>query len=271
MNSLVLGDGRRLAYRDSGSGPALVLLHGWAMSSVVFSELSAELSRDFRVLAPDLRGHGGSDPGSGYGCSAFAADLSEWFTGLDLRAAALLGWSLGGEVALTLAADAPLRSRLRALVLVATTPRFCAGDDWTAGLPATQLRALARDLRRNYRKTMGDFFALQFSGETLPKERHQEILRFAVRAGRLPEPEIALAGLDTLGQEDLRDLLPQLQLQLPTLVVHGELDRIVLPEAGRFLAATLPQARLELWPEVGHAPFISDPLRFCSLLRTFLA
>lgn len=268
MNSLVLADGRRLAYRDSGSGPALVLLHGWAMSSVVFSELSAELSRDFRVLAPDLRGHGDSDPGCGYGCSALAADLNEWFTALDLRAAVLLGWSLGGEVALTLAADAPLRSRLRALVLVATTPRFCAGDDWTAGLPVIQLRALARDLRRNYLKTMGDFFALQFSGETLAKERYQQILRFAVRVGRLPEPEIALAGLETLGQEDLRHLLPQLQLS--TLVVHGELDRIVLPEAGRFLAATLPQARLELWPEVGHAPFISAPVRFCSLLRTFL-
>ncbi|MHB1397570.1 MAG: alpha/beta fold hydrolase [Trichloromonadaceae bacterium] len=269
MNSLILADGRRLAYRESGSGPALVLLHGWAMSSVVFSELSAELSRDFRLLAADLRGHGGSDPGPGYGCLGFAADLSEWFTHLDLRDAVLLGWSLGGEVALTLAAEAPLRSRLRALVLVATTPRFCAGDDWTAGLPATQLRALVRDLRRNYLKTMGDFFALQFVGETLSQERYQEILRFAVRAGRLPEPEIALAGLETLGEEDLRHLLPQ--LQLPTLVVHGELDSIVLPEAGRFLAASLPQARLDLWPQVGHAPFISDPLRFCSLLRSFLA
>lgn len=269
MNSLVLADGRRLAYRDSGSGPALVLLHGWAMSSVVFSELSAELSRDFRVLAPDLRGHGGSDPGPDYGCCGFVADLSEWLIALDLQQVALLGWSLGGEVALTLAADDRIRSRLRALVLVATTPRFAAGDDWRGGLPTTQLRALARDLRRNYLKTMGDFFALQFSDETLPKERYQEILRFAVRAGRLPEPEIALAGLETLGQEDLRDLLPR--LQLPTLVIHGGLDRIVLPEAGRFLAATLPQARLELWPEVGHAPFISDPLRFCSLLRNFLA
>lgn len=269
MNSLLLADGRRLAYREAGEGPVLVLLHGWAMSSVVFAELSAELSRDFRVLSPDLRGHGGSDPGPGYGCSGFAADLSEWFSALDLQDAVLLGWSLGGEVALTLAADAQIRSRLRALVLVATTPRFTAGADWAAGLPATQLRALARDLRRSYLKTMGDFFALQFVGETLPKGRHQEILRFAVRAGRLPEPEIALAGLETLGGEDLRGLLPQ--LQLPTLVVHGELDRIVPPEAGRFLAATLPNARLELWPNIGHAPFLSDPLRFCSLLRNFLS
>lgn len=268
MNNLLLADGRRLAYREAGEGPALVLLHGWAMSSVVFSELSAELSKGFRVLAPDLRGHGGSDPGPGYGCRAFAADLSEWFTALNLQDAVLLGWSLGGEVALTLAAEALIGSRLRALVLVAATPRFAAGAGWSGGLPVTQLRALARDLRRNYLKTMGDFFALQFAGETLPKARHQEILRFAVRAGRLPEPEVALAGLETLGDEDLRDLLPQ--LQLPTLVVQGELDRIVLPEAGKYLAATLPRATLELWPEVGHAPFLSDPLRFCSLLRNFL-
>lgn len=269
MNEFKLADGRRLAYRRSGEGPALILLHGWAMSSVVFAEVMAELERDFTVLAPDLPGHGQSDPGPGYGCQALANDLAEWISALDLQAADLLGWSMGGEVALALTASAAVRRRLRALVLVATTPRFVAAEDWTAGLPATQVRALARDLRRSYLKTMGDFFSLQFQGETLAAERYQQILRFAVRAGRLPAPEVALAGLETLATEDWRNLLPQ--LPLPTLVIHGGLDPIVLAAAGEFLAATIPQATLELWPEVGHAPFLSAPQRFCDRLRTFLS
>ncbi len=268
MTYFQLADGRRLAYRRSGEGPALILLHGWAMSALVFAEVMAELARDFTILAPDLRGHGDSDPGPGYGCDALAADLAEWIGALDLQEATLLGWSLGGEVALSLIAKTDIQRRLRALVLVATTPRFVAAEDWTAGLPATQVRALARDLRRNYLKTMGDFFSLQFQGESLVPGRYQQILRFAVRAGRLPEPEVALAGLETLAAEDLRGLLPQ--LDLPTLVIHGGLDPIVLPAAGRFLAATIPEATLELWPDVGHAPFFSAPQRFCALLRNFL-
>lgn len=268
MTEFKLSDGRRLAYRRSGEGPALILLHGWAMSSVVFNEVMADLERDFTVLVPDLRGHGDSDPGPGYGCDALATDLAEWIIALDLQDAALLGWSMGGEVALSLASVPELRRRLRSLVLVATTPRFVAGDDWTSGLPATQIRALARDLRRSYLKTMGDFFSLQFQGESLTPARYQQILRFAVRAGRLPEPEVALAGLETLASEDLRVLLGQ--LRLPTLVIQGGLDAIVLPAAGEFLAATIPQATLELWPDVGHAPFFSDPQRFCGLLRNFL-
>lgn len=269
MNELKLSDGRRLAYCRSGEGPALILLHGWAMSSVVFTEVMADLERDFTVLAPDLRGHGNSDPGPGYDFQALAADLAEWVSALDLQYAALLGWSMGGEVALALtASSAEVRRRLWALVLVATTPRFVAAEDWTAGLPATQVRALARDLRRSYLKTMGDFFSLQFQGEALAPARYQQILRFAVRAGRLPEPEVALAGLETLAAEDWRNLLPQ--LKLPALVIHGGLDPIVLPAAGEFLAANLPQATLDLWPEVGHAPFLSAPQRFCDRLRKFL-
>lgn len=268
MTEVKLADGRRLAYRQSGEGPVLILLHGWAMSSMVFTEISVQLSRNFAVFAPDLRGHGDSDPGPGYGCDALAADLAEWIITLDLQPVALLGWSMGGEVALALTSVAEIRRRLRALVLVATTPRFVAAEDWTAGLPATQVRALARDLRRSYLKTMGDFFSLQFRGESLAPGRYQEILRFAVRPGRLPEPEVALAGLETLAAEDLRARLPQ--LEWPTLVIHGGLDPIVLPAAGEFLATAIPQATLELWPEVGHAPFLSAPRRFSDLLRTFL-
>lgn len=269
MTFFELSDGRRLAYRQSGAGPALILLHGWAMSSVVFAEVMAELEGAFTLLAPDLRGHGSSDPGPEYGCEALAADLAEWISALDLQDAALLGWSMGGEVALSLILTPDIQRRLRALVLVATTPRFVASKDWTAGLPATQVRALARDLRRNYHKAMGDFFSLQFQGEPLAPARYQQILRFAVRAGRLPEPEVALAGLETLAAEDLRERLPQ--LELPTLVIHGGLDPIVLPAAGEFLVANLPQATLDLWPNVGHAPFFSDPGRFCDRLRNFLS
>jgi pimeloyl-[acyl-carrier protein] methyl ester esterase len=162
-----------------------------------------------------------------------------------------------------------LSGRLRRLILVGTTPRFTAAADWPAGLPELQVRAMARDLKRNYLKTMGDFFALQFAGEAMPRERYRRIVDFAVRGGGLPQPEVALAALETLRREDQRSALGK--VEMPVLVQHGELDRITLPAAADYLAAQLPAARLDLLPGVGHAPFLSRPQEVCRRWRDFLS
>lgn len=262
-----LPDGRRVAWREAGAGPPLVLVHGWSGSSAVFTEAMEEFSRDFRVLAPDLRGHGSSDAGEGYALGDLAADLFTWMDALDLRDASLLGWSLGGQA--VMAAFPSLRPRVRRLLLVGTTPRFTAGEGWIHGLPEGQVKAMARDLRRNYLKTMGDFFALQFAGEEIPRVRYREIVEFAVRGGRLPDPGVALASLETLRVADQRRQIEG--VDAPVLVVHGDGDRIVPPGAGAFLASHLPNAKLATVAGAGHAPFLSRPQEVFQLWRDFLS
>lgn len=265
MKDLRLADGRLLCYREAGSGKPLVLVHGWAMSSAVFAEALDDLSDRFRVLAPDLRGHGGSEEGPGYGFADFAADLEEWITALDLRDAVLGGWSMGGQVLLEL--YHAVRLRVRRLLLIGTTPCFTLKDGWPEGLPAGQVRAMARDLKRNYEKTMGDFFALQFAGEPMGRERYRRIVDFAVRQGRLPEPEVALAALETLRRGDQRERLTG--IDCPVLIMHGELDRITPVGAAHYLSEHLPQGEPALFPGTGHAPFLSRPKESFNLWREF--
>lgn len=266
MQQMILADGRLLSWREAGSGSPLILLHGWSMSSAVFAEVIELLCADYRVLAPDLRGHGASDGGDGYAFADFAADLQEWIEALDLRGAALVGWSLGGQVAFELFAS--VCERLRRLVLVGTTPRFAAAADWTAGLPEIQVRAMARDLRRDYLRTMGDFFARQFAEGEVSRERYRQIATFAVRGRTLPPPEVALAALESLRRGDQRRLLAG--IDRPVLVMHGTLDPITLPGAAAYLAETLPKAELELLPGVGHAPFLSRAQQVCQRWQEFL-
>lgn len=265
MTEMVLPDGRTLAYRDRGKGPALLLIHGWAMSSVVFSELAQILESDFRVLSPDLRGHGSSGDGQGYDLDSLAGDLRVWIEALGLEEFSLAGWSLGGQVALKLYKALP--RQVKNLVLISSTPRFCAGPDWNEGLPETQVRAMSRGIKRDYLKTMSEFFDLQFAGENLDPQRRREILRFAVRQGRLPVPEVAAEALQTLGREDLRADLSS--IDTPTLIIHGEFDRITLPGAGRFLAQSIPGGRLRMLSGVGHAPFLSAPIPVADMLNEF--
>jgi len=254
-----------IAWRELGEGPPLVLLHGWAMSHAVFSELALILAAEFRLLLPDLPGHGDSTRVEPCSLAAMSAAIGAWLRGLELIPVGILGWSLGGQVAMSLGLEQP--ALVERMVLVSTTPRFCSAGDWTAGLPSGELRALQRGLQRRYLATMGEFFDLQFMGENLNAERRREILGFAVRSSLLPAPNEALEALAILGKEDLRGRLSA--IHQPTLVIHGEMDRIVPCAAGRYLAAHIAEAGLLSLQGIGHAPFLSDPERIAAHLRRF--
>lgn len=267
MHTLTLADGRTLAYRDSGRGPTLVLLHGWAMSSAVFSEMIAGLAGSHRVLAPDLRGHGFSSDATGFGLDVCAADIVEWLDALKIERFMLGGWSLGGQISVRLAKR--IAQRIERLLLMAATPKFTLGEDWTHGLPKTQVRSLKRNVQRAPEKTFGDFFAQQFCQDEMSPQRYREIIAFAVRPGRLPTLATALAGLDTLQAADVREDVTT--IGCPTLVVHGCEDPITPIGAGRFLASAMPAARLCELPRTGHAPFLSRPEAIVPLCRDFFA
>jgi len=266
-HQLRFDDGRVLAWREAGEGPPLVLLHGWSMSSAVFLETIEVLSPIFRVLAPDLRGHGFSSPAQDYSHEAMARDVSSLLDQLDIKGYGLLGWSLGGQVAMQLAGHEP--ERVERLALVCSTPRFCNGDGWEGGLSPAQVRAMERNLKRNFAGTMADFFFSMFAGEQHPPERYRSILQKSVRSVPPISGEVSIAGLLTLRDGDQRDTATR--LSCPTLVHYGELDTITPRRAGDWLAASIPGARSVCIQGVGHAPFFSRPQESFTLWREFFA
>ena len=219
-----LPDGRELSWYETGRGRPLVLLHGWAMSAAAFGELAEMLADDFRLL-------------------------------IESTPVALGGWSLGGMLALEMAGQKPLA--IDRLLLIGTTPRFTSGGNWTFGLPAVQVRALARNLERRFETTLADFFNLAFAGEDISRERLRAIRNFAVKHSSLPDRKAALALLEELANQNQLELVAQ--IDQPTLVIHGELDKISPLAAGRYLAETLPMGEFLEFPGVGHAPFLSQP------------
>lgn len=261
-----LPNGRKLAWREWGAGEPLILLHGWSMSSAVFSEVATRLSAHYRVLCPDLSGHGQSDPLATPSLDGFASAIEQWSAQSGFTSVRLLGWSFGGQVAIQIAANGNLL--LQKLLLVSTTPCFCRTDDWQHGLPKTQVKALERNLGRAYEKTLGDFFNLQFVGEELSKQRYRQILTFSVRSSCLPTLKNACKSLSILSGADLRHVLAD--IKLPVLVMHGELDQIVPVAAGAYLADKFPNAEFCRMPAIGHAPFFSCPEETASRWLNFL-
>jgi len=252
---MVLPDGRILAWREIGQGPVLVLVHGWAISGLAFAELVEHLKGQFRLLLPDLAGHGNSSPCRDASLKSLAQDLRDWLAVVASGPVSLGGWSLGGMVAMEMASE-PF-ANLNGLILIGTSPCFTNSTDWAHGLPATQVKALRRNLLRRFETTLSDFFRLTFAGEEIDEERIGTIRRFAVYPGKAVDQQVASTLLEVLEQQDQRVLLKN--LALPVLVIHGEHDQVTPLPAGEWLGAQLPEAKIEVIRGAGHAPFWSRP------------
>lgn len=243
-----------------GTGPDIVLIHGWGWHGGVWTEVAAELAHEFRVWVPDLPGHGRSREGvADFTLDSLARAVSENAP----REATWIGWSLGALIALT----AAQRGWARRLVLVDATPRFIQNDDWEFGLSQQWFDVFAEELMRDVRRALERFASLHLGrggGErSLLRRLRTEIFRF-----ELPAPRALHAGLELLEQSDLRSQLPQ--IRSPALVVHGARDQIALPEAGACLARTLPQGRFVPVAGAGHAPFLSHTRSVMDAVRVFL-
>jgi pimeloyl-ACP methyl ester esterase len=253
-------------YEEAGEGRPLVMLHGWAGSGRLW-HFQRELADGFRLIIPDLRGHGLSTaPPGGFSLDDLVNDIVKLFESLELTDAVLLGWSLGSQV--TLAAFPRLRERLAGLVLVGATARFTATDGYPHGLKATEPRGMGLRLKRDFTGTMGDFFRSMFAQGELTPEQEELIAQEILAEGRLPAPEAAHAALAILASTDLRERLPE--IDRPVLIIHGSADAICPIGAARYLAERLPDPRLVEFARVGHAPPLSRPKEFNSCVRGFL-
>lgn len=228
--------------------PVLALVHGWGMNARVFDALAELLADDFEVRALDLPGHGGREALADNTLRGWAADLAAQLPDKT----ALLGWSLGGQVAMRAALDHP--DKIARLVLLASTPKFVAAEDWYRGMAAADLQDFGAALLADPGATLLRFLSLQTRGMPGQKTLLQH-LRQSLLAAPVARSEALSSGLAILRDTDLRAELPR--LMQPTLVLHGALDTLTPPEAGAWLAETLPAAQYLEFARAAHAPHLS--------------
>jgi len=244
-----------------GSGPPVVLIHGWGLHGGVWARTAKALAHTHTVLRVDLPGFGASAP---LDVAYTAAALAQAVATRVPAGAAWVGWSLGGLVALA-AADAGVP--MSKLVLVGATPRFVQAPDWPHAMAGGVLAGFAADLAADWRATVSRFLALQARGSERARDELRA-LRETVFARGEPAVQALHGGLDVLRDGDLRDVLAR--VQVPALLIHGGRDALVPPAAAAETARRLPQARLSLIDGAGHAPFLSHPDQFEQALAAFL-
>jgi pimeloyl-ACP methyl ester carboxylesterase len=267
--------GHRRAFRMAGNGPVVLLIHGIGDSSETWAPVIPGLARHYRVIAPDLLGHGHSDkPRGDYSIGGYANGMRDLLSVLGVDRATLVGHSLGGGVAMQFAYQYP--DHCERLVLVSTGgvgrevhPALRLVSMPNAGLGLNVLRLPAARLTARIGAKV-----LNRLGTDLGLDA-EDLLRvfdsMPDRTSRAAVIRTLRAVVDRHGQ--MVTMLDRCYLgrSLPTLLVWGARDPIIPVAHAHIAHAALPASRLEIIESAGHFPHHSEPARFVTVLADFLA
>jgi pimeloyl-ACP methyl ester carboxylesterase len=265
---MTMDDGVALEVTETGSGPGLLLVHGFGGAKEDFADHVDALGTDHRVVTFDHRGHGESDKPSylaAYSLDRMAADVLALADGLGLDAFRLLGHSMGGMVSRRAVLAQP--TRIEALVLMDTSPGPIPSlDPELAELGA----AIMLEQGKEVLKPMLDEAAtLESPAHLRLLAERPELVEYEERNWRAVSPAMwATMLLEIVHQPDQLALLAG--LRCPTLVLVGEQDTPFL-EASHAMARVVPGAELVVVRDAGHSPQLENPRRWRDALQGFLA
>jgi pimeloyl-ACP methyl ester carboxylesterase len=247
---------------DEGSGRPVLLVHGFPLDHTMWREQIAALAGEFRVIAPDLRGFGGSGvtPGK-VTMEQFADDLNALLNALDVsETVALVGLSMGGYIAFQFWRK--YASRLRALVLCDTK---AAPDSPDAASQRLKLAELV--LRTGVAVLSDNMLPKLFDQQTIANQR--EVVQMIQGVVLRSNPEgVAAAQRGMAERPDMRSSLGQ--IAVPTLVVVGTTDAISPAAEMREIAEAIPGAKLLVVPNAGHMAPLENPGEVNPTLLAFL-
>ena len=248
-----------LAYGEAGAGAPLVLLHGLGSSRHDWALQLPAFVSNYRTIAVDLRGHGASPrPAGPYRIAQFAADVALLLMRIDARPAHVVALSLGGAVAQQLALDYP--ELVRSLVLTNTASRFVTSE-WRQRLFGMRRFAGA------YLQGM-DQVAVQVADRLFPLLEQTPLRNEAITRIAANDPKAYRASLWAVARFNTTFLLEL--ITCPTLVIAGDRDTTVPLAAKQVLAQGIPNSRLLIIPNSGHATPVDQPEQFNRAVLDFL-
>ena len=257
------GDGAAVHVEQHGSGKPVVLIHGVLMSSYFFAAQVERLAPHCRLILFDLPGHGQSEARpQGHSVAAYAETLHRLMEALDLQDTVLVGWSMGAFVMWDYLHNHGMRRTERCVVVDELASDFQWPDYPHGALDLPRLCGLMAQIQSDYAGLAEALLDAMFVAPPQGAQRQRlkaEILRVS--------PANASAIFFDQTMRDFRNVLPS--LNTPCLVAAGADEKLVTLAGAADLAARLPNARLQVFGNSSHCPFMEEPDAFANAIRRF--
>ncbi len=255
----------RWTYSEQGSGPALVLLHGFPLDHRVWAGQVAGLCDQYRVIAPDFPGFGQSQHPGGGNVSSFtmkslAADLHDFLDHLRALPCVLGGLSMGGYVALAFSREYP--ADLAGLILADTRAQ---GDTAEGRDGREKMAAIAR---KDGNRPIVEMMLPRMTAPDASRDSVQVVKHLREIMRDCPAETIALACEAMSQRDDQSTALAS--IPVPTLILVGEEDQITPPALAEFMQTQIPRATLAVIPSAGHMAPLEQPDSVTQALLAFL-
>lgn len=260
----------------------LVMLHGFGCDSRIFASIGTKLSKDYDVLMVDLPGHGqtkGKFESFSFAAYSILHALDQYLG----EPYSLLGWSMGGQVALEMLKHSKNRNEteeetcdcgrphhhehkqghIASLILVSATPKFVASDDFKIGMNAAVFKKFLKNIESGHEKALADFFRLMFTKEEEDGSKYvDELMKY------IPSQETLKECMDSFKRFDERHVLPA--INIPTLIMAGDSDKIIDPKASFYMSQEIKNSSLKIYKSAGHAPHITREKEMIDEISKFL-
>ena len=258
-------------YQDLGKGQPVVLIHGWPLSHRMWeSQINALTAAGYRCIAYDRRGFGDSGkPAGGYDYDTFASDLNDLMTELDLRDAALAGFSMGGgEVARYLGRYGADRVS-KAMLLGAVPPFLLKTADNPEGVDKAVFDGMLAAVTKDRVAFLEEFFPNFYNYDATSKDISADLIPFSKWVAWGASPLATQQCIVAFGTTDFRGDLKK--ITVPTLIVHGDSDRIVPFEvSGKRSHDMIKGSRLEVLKGAPHGFAATHAPQLNTLMLDFL-
>ncbi|TYC52137.1 alpha/beta hydrolase [Rhodobacterales bacterium] len=262
------GNAGRLHVRDIGDGRPLVLVHGWSCPGRFFDGQVEALSAHARCIVPDLPGHGQTGAGLPLTLEAAADALHAFLEAEDIANAIVCGWSMGAHAAYAMI-ERHGTDRIAGVVTIDMSPKVLNDDEWrngilsglTAEVNETVLAAIV-----NHWNVMPANVARQLFASDRPVE--PDLLALAEREIAKENPALLQPMWASMCRQDFRDFLAD--LAVPLHFVCGAGSQLYGEGVRDWHRATVPDVRVHVFEQSGHAPHLEEPHRFNSLILEIL-
>ena len=249
-----------LFHKSEGSGPAVVLVHGVGGDAESWGAVAALLAKRFRVIRLDLSGHGRSHLLTGpVTCEDFVRDVTSVMDELKVDVAHVAGNSLGGQIAMAMALEAPHRVKRIGLLSTVAGRTETERANALARIDVLKEKGIGEIARGNVERWFTDGF----------RRRHPELVEARIKVLMESDPVSYLHAYTVFATADYADRLDR--IRAPTLIITGEHDVAGTPRMARLMHERIAGSRLEILPGLRHNLLMEAPDTIAALLGEFFA